>query len=155
VRPAEEADIPELLVLTKDYLDEQQDFGGDVLPTPRTIDYYRTLFAGVIGKTIMGAAVALSWNGSLVGFHLTVELPMPWDSMFGRAALGFGTFVDPAFRGRGFGVALREVANDLLREAGFETVIGLVHTGNQPGEQSLERCDWKWVGRMGYKRLVS
>lgn len=113
------------------YLEEMAVKGSEVIPTERTVEYYMSLFWGAVN----GATCLLIEYP--VAFTLAVPAEFPYDTTFGRTAMGIGTYIAPAARRRGLSVALRERLLSELKGEGYETVLGMVGSRDASAEGSL------------------
>lgn len=111
-----------------DYLTES--YGtkdSEIQPDDFNIDRYSLFFdlyvSGQLPGIVLfiGEAAVLMWGG--IG-----EDPFHMDT---KRALGFGTYVKPEARRKGYSKMIRQAGVLLLRELGFETVIGEVKHGGK------------------------
>ena len=130
VRRATPNDATLFQELWKEYLEDQAEKGGDIVPDPRSLRTFVQLFhkyteGDLSGLVLLGARgnAVLMWGDPVI--ELTLR--------FGRVAQGWGTYVRPEFRRKGISKQLRDLAVPALREAGFDAVLGTGLIGNEEG----------------------
>lgn len=153
VRPATESDKEGFLDLVFAYLEEVHSMGGDLLPTPGNVESYGNLFDSILRDQTAGIVMVASINEVAVGFSMATELKSPLEMAYGRAALGWGTFVTPILRGRGIARDLRMWIDANLRSLGFDCVVGGYHPGNEIAAASLVSTGFEVFQHLGIKRL--
>lgn len=131
------------------------DAGGDLLACPENVDLFAALFdlyvEGQGGVVLLVRAAASS--PSPVGFTMAGELPMGFRTRHGRAAMGWGTYVQPSSRRRGLARLLRRALDRRLREMGFDAILGGYAPENAPAEASLRGTGFQVYQVLGAKRL--
>ncbi len=70
----------------------------------------------------------------------------PLEFKRGRVASGWGVYVEPDYRRKGYASALRNAARPMLREKGFDGVIGTALAGNKAGRNSALEVGMVVVG---------
>lgn len=122
IRLATDDDLGRLWPLARAYLDEQVELGSMPL-----YDQLAMLLRAAVGD---GEAIVVAEEfGALVGFVAWAApsgYPTGW-------ALGLGTYVVPACRGRRIAAQMTEKAKEHCRSRGIKTVEGAVLSGNDAG----------------------
>ncbi len=128
------AQMPRFSMLWRMFLGVQE-LGLKPLPTRRNLAFFDRLFdayylgeADGICLTDADCKSVLLWGDGLQ--------PPAIETNLGRIATGWGVFVHPQARGQGLSVALRQAGYPLLKERGFDCVIGTAHVGNEAGLKS-------------------
>lgn len=121
--------------LLEGYLESEQARGSDVLPTQRTLAFFMGIFHQILSGELQGFTLL---HGQ-VGIHMVAEAPLGYDTLHGRTALGWVTYVAPGARRQKIGTGMREAGFELLRRMGFESAIGAVDLNNKAGIESAER----------------
>lgn len=158
VRLAVDADNSDFIDMAYKYLVEMRSLGSEVLPTARTLEFWGYLFELYLPHDAHGVVVIAvdTINQSIpVGFSMAGS-PTPTsdvDTEFGSIAIGHGTYVRPAYRGRGLSRRLRDALRQQLRDRGFDTIVGGVHLANGGGAASLKGSGFTAYQLLGYERL--
>ena len=154
VRPARAADLGDFLRLWRAYLEElHAAFGGEILPTERTLTFFADLFMALLGGD-RGVCLLAEDDASAVGVLLWGSLQQPpVDTDLGKTAQGWGTYVVPASRGKHVAKQLREAGAKALAEMGFDHVVGAAERGNDGGLASGTKAGFKITQQVGVLRL--
>jgi ribosomal protein S18 acetylase RimI-like enzyme len=133
-------DWPQVELMLRGYLQEQEDVGGNVLFTRRTLDRYRDLARQYLQGHLFGIVVlgeTESEAGSeVVGFTLAGEdggTPAV-DLTHGRSAVVWIAWVAREHRKSGIGLGMLLYGWPSLVEMGFQTALMAVREGNPQGE---------------------
>jgi GNAT superfamily N-acetyltransferase len=135
VREATAADRDLFLKLWREYIAELGTLGGEVLPTQRTMDFFARFFDWYVSGELPGVALLLEDFGVLMCGAMAKE-PL-YDSTFDPMAHGWGTYIQPDHRGKGYSRVLREAGVAAMKHAGFKAVVGGSHTKNDVSQASL------------------
>jgi GNAT superfamily N-acetyltransferase len=137
IRPATTDDGSDLILLFWKMLEELDQFGHDMLPTADNAWRFCTevLAPGLVDKTVIVAdagepelAGALFWTLSDSGYETRY-----------KAAVGYGTYVKPDWRGQGLATQMRQIGICRLKQLGVERLYGTVLMGNVAGRASAAR----------------
>lgn len=155
IRTAETRDLARFLNLWREYLTELHvKYGGEILPTERTLTFFADLFLGLQGGE-RGVCLLAEDEGVPVGVLLWGSLQQPpVDTALGRTAQGWGTYVVPEARAKGISSRLRETARKILAEMGFEHVLGAAERINAVGLATGEKAGFKIVQQIGVLKVV-
>jgi GNAT superfamily N-acetyltransferase len=110
--------------------------GGDIRPTEKTMEFYCGLFRDYTTGRRAGTVV-FGANGNAVLMWGETGTELPWDHNLGRWAMGWGTYVRPEHRRKGWAKLMRLSASEYLRKRGFTSVLGGPIPGNKAGMASL------------------
>lgn len=128
-RLAKRSDREAFLGMVREYLAGMLEFGGDVLPTPRTMRAYGRLFDHSFDQRPDGVVVVD--QAARRGFSIAHWMPVPFETIHGRCAQSLGAYVRPEHRRTGLGKALRDLMHRRLAELGFQTVLLGIYNGNE------------------------
>lgn len=131
-----ETDTLELWPLVKAYLTEMREMGSEIEPTDRSVNFMVDLAFNLCESTSGYGLVAVNDQMDMVGFTIAGEIVLPYDHDMGRVACGYGTYVDPMYRGGGVSDELRLHLRNWLRRVGFNTIVGAAHDKNSVGLKS-------------------
>jgi len=132
-------DLPVFEQMLRAYLAEQEDAGSPVRLTRRTVDWYRDLARAYVRGSLFGVLVLSEVEGPVgpqpVGFALAGEdLGEPRvDTMLGRTAVVWLTWVAPAHRKDGRALDMLIWGRPTLLEQGFEVASMSVREDNTQG----------------------
>ena len=135
IRQAIQADFPTFLRLWLDYMQDQQEQGEPLLPTPQTISFFTLLFTAYVSGARKGV-VLLDENRAVMLWGAGLA-DAPFDTAHDPQARSWGVYVAPEHRGKGISRALYEAAKKILREMGFKTMTTGVLIENRAGRNSL------------------
>jgi GNAT superfamily N-acetyltransferase len=154
IRTAEARDLTRFLSLWRCYLAELHEaYGGEILPTERTMTFFTDLFMGLLGGD-RGVCLLAEDDGRAVGTLLWGSLQQPpVDTSLGRTAQGWGTYVVPDARGRHVASQLRYAGAKALLEMGFEHVVGAAEKANDAGLVSGTKAGFRIVQQIGVLEL--
>lgn len=129
------------------------DAGGDLVACEENADVLLALFdVYLAGKA--GAALVIAAHGyDPIGFAMAGEILMGFRTRHGRAAMGWGTYVEPSSRRRGYSRLLRSALDRRLRDMGFDAILGGYAPENAPAEASLRGTGFEVYQILGSKRL--
>jgi GNAT superfamily N-acetyltransferase len=151
IRQATQADFPTFLRLWLDYMQDQQEQGEPLLPTPKTIGFFTLLFSAYVSGARKGVVLldedraVMLWGGGLA--------EAPFDTSHDPQARSWGVYVAPEHRGKGISRALYETAIKHLREMGFKTMTTGVLIGNSVGRSSLISEGFEFTHMTGALRI--
>jgi len=117
-------------------LESHQEYGGDILPTERTMAYFRGVFQAYTEEERQGVVLFGARNNAVLMWG-ELESDFPYDHPWGRWAMGWGVYVRPDFRKQGISSALRQRGANELSLMDFETILGGLATGNSPARESI------------------
>lgn len=123
IRSAGPTDFEDVLDLyLKLYRSQTPFYGCDIVEGPKTHNWVWNLF----GQALAGNGICLiaEHKGYPVGVTLAVEATMPFDTMLGRTAIGYGTFVKHGFRKSGVARRLYSMLREQLIADGYKHYIG-------------------------------
>lgn len=132
VRAASLADGDLFEELWKEFVTQQRTVGGDVLPTKKTMDFYRSVF----DSYTLGLSQGIVVIGALDNAVLLWGQPqgeLPWDHTLGKWAMGWGTYVRSDFQRQGWGTLMRSAAVEVLRGMDFDSILGGPWPQNEAG----------------------
>ena len=127
--------------------------GGDVLPCPENVELYGAIFDRYVSGEAEGVALLAVAAGAPVGFTMAGEFPLGFLTSHGKTAMGWGTYVRPEERRKGYARWLRRALDARLRVMGFDAVVGGYSPGNAPAEASLRGAGFEVYQILGAKRL--
>lgn len=151
VRHATPDDRPFFLGLWSRYLHEMHAKGSEILPTPKTLDFYVDVFDAYLTGAREGV-VAISYPA---GVSLAGDASPSWDSLHGKTAIGWGTYVVPELRGNGHADALRQFVIEQLKARGFETLLGSVNVSDEQALSSISKVPDVEVYQHVYRRRLA
>jgi GNAT superfamily N-acetyltransferase len=132
------------------HLHEMHAKGSEILPTTRTLDFYGDVFDAYLSGAREGV-VAILYPA---GVSLAGDATPSWDSLHGKTAIGWGTYVVPELRDRGHADALRRFVIGELAAIGFETLLGSVGVGDEAAEASIAKVPGVEVYQQVYRRRL-
>lgn len=135
IRQATRADFPTFLRLWLDFLQDQQEQGGDMLSTPKTISFFTLLFSAYVTGVRKGIVLLHEDCGVMLWGEGLADLP--YDTQNDLCANGWGVFVSPEFRRKGISRALYQHGSKMLREMGFSTMFAGASLKNKAGQANL------------------
>ena len=144
VRVATKRELGLFRKLWKKFLTNQLEHGGDIAPSPHNMSLYDNMFNHYTENPDDGVILFVA-EGAVLMWGSAGD--SPFDSLQGRVATAWGVFVDEDLRGQGVGKLMREKAKELLKEQGFDTVLGYVLNGNEHGLKSNLNSGFKEVGK--------
>jgi len=134
IRPATVQDVPAILNLVRK-LAEYEKLSHMVAATEQ--DFQEALFPSKPGMNSLVEALLASVDGKPVGFALYF---LNFSTFLGRPGIYLeDLFVEPEYRGRGFGVALLKRLARIAVKRGYGRVEWSVLTWNQPSIEFYER----------------
>lgn len=110
---------------------------GSYLPTERNLTFFLSLFDAYVSGAKDGVVLIVDEGACLMWGDLGVS--DAFDTRYGRAAAGLGTYLEPALRGKGLAGKMWDVAKEKIREKGFDVVVGSVPIGNEPSQRALAK----------------
>lgn len=125
-------------------LKETKPFGMDVEPTEANVEVYWKTFLEPVAAGGEGALL-IADDGVPAGALFWPVLATPFVTSE-KSATGLGVYVEKAFRGERLATAMREAALAKLSKQGIKSVLGFVHSGNEPGAISAKRAGAVEVG---------
>lgn len=129
------------------YLDEMAANGSEVIPSDRTVGFYMSLFDAYISGDEPGVVV-IDEDGTSIAGHV-----LPFDTITGKTATGWFTFVSPDARGRGLAGRLRALLRQRLVSRGFKAIAAGVDLANAQGRASVDSRPMIWKQVYGYEEL--
>ena len=132
-RAATMDDLPAFETMLRAYLREQEDSGGTMQFTRRTLDFYRDLATFYIKGALFGIVVLANDNQ---GFALAGEAigQSATDHTLGKVAWVWIAWVDPTHRKESNGLGMLLWGQPFLLELGFETAAMTVLESNPSGK---------------------
>lgn len=131
IRLWSESDARELHPLVVEFLKVGEARGSRIMATPANADWFIAL--GMKGAREGHPCLVATRGGSIVSYIQWQGIETGLE-MRGRPCLTYGAFTLPEHRSTGVATALRDRALVMLREQGFATVEGPVHTSNVKGQ---------------------
>lgn len=136
VRDAKPGDVNLFRKMWLEYLTEHHEKGGHILPTEKNLDLYTEIYAQYVSGQAPGVVL-------FIGEH-TVHMsgtpgPATFDTDFGTAATGWGTYVRPEARNNGYSKTIREAAFERLKAMGFDCVHGSALYGDESALASAKK----------------
>jgi GNAT superfamily N-acetyltransferase len=152
IREATEQDYPTFLKLWITYLESQLSFGGDILPTPKTISFFTVVFNAYVTGERRGVVLLAGpdWGVSLWGEDMGDP---PVDTRYAPLARGWGTYITPEHRREGLGNQIREYGSRRMRDMGFKHIAGTILTTNEVSTQSLKKYETSTLMMLHIKAL--
>lgn len=138
VRPAEERDREQVLRLFDALIEELAPMGGHLRAGPRTSAWVEAALEAALEKR--GACFVAEAGEALVAVSLACAAELPFDTAFGSAALGIGTYVAPAHRKNGLADLLYGSMAAVLSARGFTTYLAGFLLGNERSGRALARA---------------
>lgn len=131
--------------LVDSYVKEVASRGGEI---PHTDEAINAIVGAVSrGVCLIAGTPAVAWTAA-------IDCEMPWPTIYGKTAIGLGTYVEPGHRRQGIAKSLRLSLQEKLTDMGYDTLIGSVHTDNKAGMKSLvEDIGFTPYQILGYRRL--
>lgn len=127
------------------YVQEVAGRGGEIPHTDEAIN--AIVEAMSRGVCLVAGTPAVAWTAA-------IDCTMPWPTIYGKMAIGLGTYVAPEHRRQGIAKSLRLALQEKLTDMGYDTLIGSVHTDNKAGRESLvEEIGFTPYQTLGYRRL--
>jgi GNAT superfamily N-acetyltransferase len=134
IRSAEHHELEDALLLWLAMLGENHEIGGEILPSKQNIDVYRGIMSAYLTGAAQGVVLVAEREGDLVGVLVWGEGGAnPFETRWGRCAMGWGVYVRPGARGLGLSTALRTEGRRMLRDMGFDSVLGSAVDANMVG----------------------
>lgn len=134
VRLAVPSDKAMFRFLWQAYLDETARNGSPIVPDETTMDFYLGLFDRYTSDPDSG--VVAVWYS--LGVSMAGDVTPPYSTLMGKTANGWGTYIDPKFRGQNRALTLRSFVIDHLRSHGYNTLLGTESYGDDPAHKSLD-----------------
>jgi hypothetical protein len=134
IRDAKVEDKDLFMELWEEFVSDVRGNGYEIVWTPRTEGFFSYLFDSYLDKTLDGVVILCGNDGALI-WGETAKEPA-FDTIFGRMAYGFGTYLRNRIRGQGLSRAMRDVATRDLTTMGFDSVFGAARANNKAGYQS-------------------
>lgn len=150
VRHATPDDRTFFLGLWSRYLHEMHAKGSEILPTHKTLEFYGDVFDAYLEGAREGV-VAIDYPA---GVSLAGDASPSWDSLHGKTAIGWGTYVVPELRGNGHADDLRRFVIEQLKTQGFETLLGSVNVGDDQALASISKVPDVEVYQHVYRRRL-
>lgn len=153
LREAEEADLPALLELQRDYHRELREFGMPYELRPQGLEEALRLR---IRSRLIFTAVAQGEDGSLGGFVVCSILRLANEYLCGGCgSVGYlnDLYVTPALRRQGLALALTGLAEDWLRQREIPTMQLQVLQNNPAAHRYWQRAGMGPVGTLYDKKL--
>lgn len=132
------------------YLHEMHAKGSEILPTSRTLAFYADVFDAYLAGAREGV-VAIDYPA---GVSLAGDVTPSWDSLHGKTAIGWGTYVVPELRSQGHADALRSFVIAELGGLGFETLLGSVGVEDDEALASIAKVPGVEVYQQVYRRRL-
>lgn len=135
----------DLTRLVDGYVEEVAGQGGDI---PHTEEAVHAIVKAVsCGVCLVAGDPAFAWTAA-------TGCEFPWPTIYGRTAIGLGTYVSPEHRRKGIAKELRLALQGELADLGYDTLVGGVNIENKPGRESLvEEIGFTPYQILGYRRL--
>jgi len=162
IRLSNPEDAPAFMELWGEYLNQQWEDGGELVPTSTTLSSFASLFTlYTTGHKPMGPGVRGRDGVAVFGADENAVLlwgttggAAPFDFRWGRTANGWGTYVRSRHRGKGWSARMRAAASKYMREElGFDAVIGTAHNENPVGLETGLRAGFEIYAQTGVLRL--
>jgi len=153
IRPATPADRDVALELICEYLLYMQRMGSEVVPSNRTLSFYGGVFDAYVNGHEEGAVLVADAHGKIVGLTMAGHT-MPFDTVYGKTATGWFTYVTADTRGHGTGTLLRSHLRDSLRTLGYRAIAAGYHTWNASSQRFVEQRGFKSLQVYGIETLT-
>ena len=150
VRKAKPQDRKLFLRLYKEYLEETVDTPGAILPTDENLILYGNIFDSYVSGELQGVVLLIAQDAFLIHGELG---PAVFETNLGRVANGMGTYVREELRGKGASQAMFKRSKRLLREMGFDTLVGGVDAERGGGRKATEKAGFKVASYVTYLNL--
>ena len=134
IREATRNDGNLFIELWNEYLHEQFEGGGEMLPTNATMQVFHQLFRNYVDFKSVQGVVLFGPNDDGVSMYGTSLQTI--ETRFGKVATAWGDYVRPEVRREGWATELRKIQVEKLREMGFEAILGSTYANNEAGEKS-------------------
>jgi GNAT superfamily N-acetyltransferase len=141
--------------LWKEFLEEEYEKGKGnpitIMPTEKNLDTYCYLFDQYTSDAVPG--FALFYREDAV--HLCGYNGVGFETEKGDAktAQSFGTYVRPAFRGKGISGLIYLKSEEICKQKDMPIIVGSVRSSNKESMSSVEKANWKVYGHILYKDL--
>lgn len=147
-RPARWGDIPELGAMWDALLEHLAKIGAREA-APR--EAYENAMANVLAERWPGAIVVVVVGGQIVAAAMATKDETR--TGFERPARGWGHYVRPEFRGKGYTELLANELERQLKVQGFRTLVGQVALENAASRKFFRRRGWKPHAFLAHKVL--
>jgi GNAT superfamily N-acetyltransferase len=153
IRPAAAGDRKDVAALIYNYLLCMREKGSEVIPSDRTLSFFTEVFDLYLEGDEEGVVlVAVSPGGSLVGITMAGHT-IPFDTIYGKTATGWLTFVTPEARGHGTGTHLRGALRSALRDLGYSAIAAGYHMWNDDSRRFVEQRGFRSLQVYGVETL--
>lgn len=143
IRGWNEDDREALIVMIQDCLAINQAAGAEMLPTRKNAEALYAL--GIQASNAGQPCYVAVEKGVPVGYTLWCELPNVLGLDFAAKIMhGLGTYVVPTHRRSGVSERLRDEAEGLARQLGYDKIVGIAY--HAPGFLSCTKRGFKAVG---------
>lgn len=135
-RLAVAADLPVIEEMLRSFLLEQLAQGSPVQVTRRTMTWYRDLVRSYVRGSLFGVVVLALEGEQPVGLAVAGEdVGEPrLDTSYGRTAVVWGAWVEPAHRKQGTALAMLSYGQPFLMEQGFVGAVMSAREDNREAE---------------------
>lgn len=158
IRVATREDRPEFLRLWRGLLESERAGGSPYHASEHNLQKFREVFEAYCSGSLNG--FTLLWTppgepsprGILMGGEPWT--PEEMDTDFGRPAILWGVFVEPAYRGQGTGLKLEFAAFGIGRTRGYDSVRTAVRDCNPHGDRMASGFGVRPYATQHWVRLV-
>lgn len=129
------------------FLVERRLAGSGIIPSNKTIGFYLRVFDSYTEGIEPGIAVVSDDGAAMAGHEL------PFDTVHGKTATGWFTYVKPESRDRGVASDLRRLLRKSLVELGFNAIAFGVDMDNLEGRKAISNRPVRWMQLYGIEEL--
>lgn len=139
VRHAKAGDRNLFKKLWLEYLTESYESkDSEIKPSQKNLETYGLFFDLYVEKKLQGLVLFIGESAVLMWGSIGAT-PFEMDTV--HRAMGWGTFVKPDARRKGYSKLIRTEAAKLLKEMGFETVVGEVKHGGKDFDLRIKAAE--------------
>lgn len=148
VKPASIGDRSILIDMHLKLLKFLEQFDHDALPTQKNVEY---IIDNIIIPAIQNCdPILIAWHkdkpvGAIFWVILNSPLELKW-----KMAMGYGTYIEQAYRHQSVGSLLRKEGIRILKEKGVQKLIGMPHFANKVSLEASNKLGFKPYMRLDH-----
>jgi GNAT superfamily N-acetyltransferase len=140
VRRAKPQDRKLFLKLYEEHLEEVKETPGSFLPTEENLETLGVLFDTYTSGELQGVVLMVAQDA--IGLFGEIG-SQPFETNLGKTVIGWAVYVRESARGKGVSQAIYKRAKRLLREMGFDYMIGEADIERGGGRRACEKAGFK------------